>query len=107
MNTQHEGAVRVMTDTIPQVSPEKIKTQQEYADRVMKGLLEEDEKEMETATTGAQKKSNKKKTRGQGRGGSCEVLLQNSFCSKTINTVAYAVVPSITRRLFECTDSMT
>jgi hypothetical protein len=56
-----------MKNTILQASPEKIKKQQEDADRVMKELLKEDEKEKAAAAaTGSSKKSKKEKTGGQG-----------------------------------------
>jgi hypothetical protein len=44
-NTKHKGAGRAMKDTALQASPEKIKKQQEDADRAMKELSEEEEKE--------------------------------------------------------------
>ena len=46
-NKKEKGA----KDVLLQVRPEKIKKQQEHADRVMKELLEEDEKEKAVATT--------------------------------------------------------
>jgi ubiquitin len=58
-NTKQKGA----KDVLPQASPEKIKKQQEDADKTMRELLEEDEKEK---TAGSQKKSKKKKAGGQG-----------------------------------------
>ena len=63
-NTKHKGAVRAMKNTTQQASPEKIKKQQEDADRAMRELLEEDEKEKNAAAAaGSQKKSNKKKNK--------------------------------------------
>jgi ankyrin repeat protein/ubiquitin len=71
-NTKPKGAVRAMKDAIPQASPEKIKKQQEDADRAMKELLEEDEKEKSAAAAGSQKKSNKKKAGGEGTASACQ-----------------------------------
>jgi ubiquitin C len=62
-----------MKDTTLQASPDKIKKQQEDADRAMKELLEEDEKEKAAAAAaGSQKKSNKKKAGGQGAASACK-----------------------------------
>ena len=59
-------------DTTQQASPEKIKKQQEDADRAMKELLEEEEREKaDVAAAGSQKKSNKKKA-GQGTTSACK-----------------------------------
>jgi hypothetical protein len=44
-----------------QASSEKIKKEQEDADRAMKELLEEEEKEKAAAAVGSQKKSKKKR----------------------------------------------
>jgi ubiquitin len=65
-NTKPKGAVRAMKGTTPQANPQKIKKQQEAADRAMKELLEEDAKEKAAASAGSQKKSNKKTAGGQG-----------------------------------------
>jgi ubiquitin len=56
-----------------QASPEKIKKEQEDADRAMKELLEEEEKEKAAAAVGSQKKSKKKKAGGQGTASACKV----------------------------------
>ncbi len=56
-NTTQKGA----KDVLVQASAEKIKKQQEDADRAMRELLEEDEKEKAAAAAGSQKKSKKKK----------------------------------------------
>ena len=56
-NTKKKGAKNVLL----QASPEKIKKQQEDADRAMRELLEEDEKEKAAAAASSQKKSKKKK----------------------------------------------
>jgi hypothetical protein len=61
-----------MKDTTLQASPEKIKKQQEDADRTMRELLEEDEKEKAAAAAGSQKKSKKKKAGGQGAASACK-----------------------------------
>jgi hypothetical protein len=52
-------------DTMLQASPEKIKKQQEDADRAMRELLKEDEKEKAASAADSQKKS-KKRAGGQG-----------------------------------------
>jgi hypothetical protein len=49
-----------MKDTTLPASPEKIKKQQEVADRAMKELLEEDEKEKNAAAAGSQDKKQAK-----------------------------------------------
>jgi ubiquitin C len=67
-NTKKKGA----QDVLLQASPEKIKKQQEDADRAMKELLEEDEKEKAAAAAGSQKKSKKKKAGGQGTASACK-----------------------------------
>jgi hypothetical protein len=69
-NTKQKGAKSVLL----QASPEKIKKQQEDADRVMRELLEEDKKEKVTAATGSQKKSKKKKAVGQGTASACKMV---------------------------------
>jgi ubiquitin len=68
-NTQQKGA----KDGPLQASPEKIKKQQEDADKAMKELLEEDETEKAAAAAaGSQKKSKKKKAGGQGTVSACK-----------------------------------
>ena len=56
-NTRQKGA----KDVLLQTSPEKIKKQQEDADRAMRELLEEEEKEKAAAAAGSQKKKQAKK----------------------------------------------
>jgi hypothetical protein len=60
-----------MKDTILQARTEKIKKQQEDADRAMKELLE-DEKEKAADAAGSQTKSKKKKTEGRGTASACK-----------------------------------
>jgi ubiquitin len=67
-NTNKKGAKNVVL----QASPEKIKKQQEDADRAMRELLEEDEKEKAAAAAGSQQKSKKKKAGGQGTARACK-----------------------------------
>jgi ubiquitin C len=67
-NTKQKGA----KDVLLQASPEKIKKQQEDADRAMKELLEEEEKEKAAAAAGSQKKSKKKRAGGQGTASACK-----------------------------------
>jgi hypothetical protein len=67
-NTKQKGA----KDVLPQACTEKIKKQQEDADRAMRELLEEDEKEKVAAAAGSQKKSKKKKAGGQGTASACK-----------------------------------
>jgi ubiquitin C len=72
-NTKPKGPVKAMKDTTLQASPEKIKKQQEDADRAMRELLEEDEKEKAAAAAGgSKKKSSKKKAGGQGTASACK-----------------------------------
>jgi ubiquitin len=66
--TRQKGA----SDVLPQASPEKIKKQQEDADRAMRELLEEDETEKAAAAAGSQKKSKKKKAGGQATATACK-----------------------------------
>jgi ubiquitin len=66
-NTKQKGA----KDVLLQGGPEKIKKQQEDAERAMRELLEEEEKEKAAAAAGSQKKS-KKKAGGQGTSSACK-----------------------------------
>ena len=59
-NTQQKDAFRAKKDALLQASPEKIKKQQEDADRAMKELLEEEENEQAAAAAGSQKKAQAK-----------------------------------------------
>jgi hypothetical protein len=61
-NTKQKG----VKDVLLQASPDKIQKQQVDADRAMRELLEEGEKEKAAAAAGSQKKSKKKKAGGQG-----------------------------------------
>jgi ubiquitin C len=67
-NTKQKGA----KDVLVQANLEKLKKQQEDADRVMMELLEEDEKEKAAAVADSQKKSKKKKAGGQGTSSACK-----------------------------------
>ena len=59
-------------DVLLQASPEKIKKQQEDADRAFKELFEEDKKEKAVAAAGSQKKLKMKMAGGQGTARACK-----------------------------------
>jgi hypothetical protein len=70
----HDTKQNIFQHVPLQASPEKIKKQQEDADRAMKELLEEHEKEKAAAAAGSQKKSKKKKTGGPGTASACNTV---------------------------------
>jgi hypothetical protein len=53
-NTKQKDAVRVIKDVLLLASPEKIKKQQEDADRAMRELLEQEVKDSASAAAGSQ-----------------------------------------------------
>ncbi len=71
-NTKQKDAVRVIKDVLLLASPEKIKKQQEDADRTMRELLEQEVKDSVSASAGSQKKSKKKRAGGQGTASVCK-----------------------------------
>ncbi len=60
-NKKHKSDDRGKKDTLVQVSPTQTKKQQETGDRVMKELLEEEDKDAASATAVSQKKKQAKK----------------------------------------------
>jgi hypothetical protein len=60
-NKKHKGADRGKKDTLVQASPEEMKIQQENADRAMKELLAEEDKDAAAAAAVSQKKKQVKK----------------------------------------------
>jgi hypothetical protein len=75
-NTKNKGDVTVMKNTTLESRSEMIKKQSKDVDRVMKELLDQDQKEKTTTdvATGSQKKSNTRKTGGHGTSSDCKTM---------------------------------